>query len=397
MSREAGAEARAPEAAQPIDVAGWRARMPLFERLLPMNHCSKGPLTNRVQDALEAYLASWRERGMDWEGWVEEVARAKAAFAALIGAEADEIAVTGSVSMAANSVASALDFGGERNRIAVTGMEFPSVSHVWLSQRQAGAEIDRVPMEDGVVPLDAYGPAVGQRTLLVSAAHAHYRTGFTQDLAAVSERVHSEGALLFVDAYQSVGTRPIDVKAAGVDFLAAGCLKFLLGVSGIAFMYVAPHLIERLEPRVTGWFGRRDPFAFDPETVDWSHTAARFDVGTPPIPNAYASRAGMELLLEVGPERVRERTLELTDALIRGGRERGLELVGPADPALHNPTVAFRCPGGDAHAVEAAMRERGVLGSARGSVLRLAPHFYSTREDVDRSLEALAATIADAA
>lgn len=368
----------------------WRAQVPLLDRLIPMNNCSQGPLTHRVRQAMDDYFASWRQRGMDWEGWLEEVGKARARFATLIGAEPDEIAVTSSVSMAANVVASSLDFGAGRNRVAVTEMEFPSVSHVWLAQQKGGAEIDRIPMEAGEIAPDAYSRAVSEETLLVSAAHAFYRTGYTQNLATVAERVHESGALLFVDAYQSLGTRPIDVKEADVDFLAAGCLKFLLSMSGIAFLYVAPHLVESLEPHITGWFGRRDPFAFDPETLDWSSTASRFEVGTPPIPNAYAARAGMDIVLEVGPDRVRERTLQLARKLIRGGRERGLKVVGPEDAAKHNPTVAFLCPDGAAQEVEASLRERGVLGSARGSVLRLAPHFYSTGEDVERSLDALA-------
>lgn len=387
---EIGAET---QATSDVAVERWRGQMPLFDRLVPMNNCSQGPLTGRTRRAMDEYMASWRERGMDWYGWLEEVESAKDRFAALIGAEREEVAVTSSVSMAANSVASSLDFDSGRSRIAVSEIEFPSVAQVWRAQRRAGAEIDRIPLTNGKIDPASYGEAVDEETLLVSAAHAYYRTGYTQDLGAVAERVHESGALLFVDAYQSVGTRPIDVKEADVDFLAAGCLKFLLGMSGIAFLYVAPRLLERLEPRVTGWFGRSDPFAFDPDTVDWSPTAARFEVGTPPIPNAYVARAGMDIILEVGPENVRERTLRLADELIRGGRARGLEVAGPGDAVRHNPTVAFRCPGGDAHAVEDELREHGILGSARGSVLRLAPHFYSTLEDVERSLDALAASL----
>ena len=112
------------------------------------------------------------------------------------------------------------------------------------------------------------------------------------------------GALLFVDAYQTVGTRPIDVRALDVDFLAAGNLKFLMGVAGIAFLYVRAELIERLRPTLTGWFGRANPFAFDATLLDWAATARRFDTGTPPLINAYIARAGMDLVLEAGLEAI---------------------------------------------------------------------------------------------
>lgn len=373
------------------DLDACRERVPQLDHAIPMNACSQGPLTRRAEDALSEFVDSWRRRGMDWELWLGEVERARALFAKLIGAEPGEVALAGSVSSATNSVASALDFGGGRRTVAVTEAEFPSVAHCWLARRRDGARIEWIPMTGGEIRPEAYVRAVGRDTLVVSACHAYYENGFTQDLAAVADRVHDAGALLYVDAYQSVGTRPIDVKATDVDFLAAGCQKFLMGTSGIAFLYVAPRLVDRLEPRDTGWFGRRDPFAFDARTLDWAPDATRFDVGTPPVPSAFVARAGMEAIDGVGPAAIRAWTLRLGRHLARGGRERGLELAGPADPIRRNPTAAFRCPEGtDAAEAGARLRERGVIAAPRGDVVRLTPHFYSSTDDVETALDALA-------
>lgn len=374
-----------------FDLAAWRRRIPVLRRAVPMNACSQGPLTERAEEAMESFMDSWRRRSMDWERWLEEVERARDLFADLIGAEPEEVALASSVSAAANSVASALDFGGRRDAVAVTEAEFPSVAHVWLARRRDGARVEWIPARDGEIPLRAYERLVDEETLVVSACHAWYENGFTQDLEAVAERVHDAGSLLFVDAYQSVGTRPVDVKASDVDFLASGCQKFLMGTSGIAFLYVAPRLVDRLEPRDTGWFGRRDPFAFDPRTLDWAPDASRFEIGTPPVPSAYVARAGMEVVAEVGPEEIRAWTRRLGRRLVEGGRDRGLELAGPEDPALRNPTAAFRCPAGtEAAEVGERLRERGVIAAPRGRVVRLTPHFYSSPGDVDRALDALA-------
>lgn len=377
------------------DLGAWRARVPLLGRAVPMNACSQGPLTDRAAEALSDFTESWRRSGMDWERWLDEVARARGLFADLIGAEPGEVALAGSVSSATNSVASALDFDEGRRTVAVTEAEFPSVAHCWLSRRRDGARIEWIPLRGGGIEPEAYERAVDQETLIVSACHAYYENGFTQNLGAVADRVHDAGALLYVDAYQSVGTRPIDVKEAGVDFLAAGCQKFLMGTSGIAFLYVAPRLVDRLEPRDTGWFGRSDPFAFDPRTLDWAPDASRFDVGTPPVPSAYVARAGMEVIAEVGTDAIRAWTRRLGRLMARGGRERGLELAGPADPERRNPTAAFRCPDGtDAADVGARLRERGVIAAPRGDVVRLTPHFYSSTGDVERALDALAECMA---
>src|SRR5207302_1222624 len=125
--------------------------------------------------------------------------------------------------------------------------------------------------------------------------------------------------LLFVDAYQTLGSVPIDVRQAKVDLLAAGNLKFLMGAPGIAFLYVRRELIDRLEPLVTGWFGRANPFAFQTKRLDWAATASRFDAGTPPVINAYIARAGMEIIETVGPTKIRAWLEVLARRLIDGG------------------------------------------------------------------------------
>jgi selenocysteine lyase/cysteine desulfurase len=151
---------------------------------------------------------------------------------------------------------------------------------------------------------------------------------------------------------------------------------------------VRPEIVATLEPTLTGWFGRSDPFAFDNKTLDWSPTASRFDTGTPPLVNAYVARAGMAIVNEVGVSNIRSWLACLGQRLIDGGRSRGLTLHGTDDMSNKTSTTAFVVR--DAHAVEAAMRARGVLPAARGSVIRLAPHFYNTIEDVDRALDLLA-------
>jgi len=378
-----------------FDLSARRRQIPLFAAgTVPLNACSQAPLTLPVRAALERFLGSWNERGMDWEAWIAEVEAARQAFARLVGAEADEISVCSSVSEAAARVASALDFSGPRRRILASGAEFPTVGHTWLAHGRRGAEVEWVPVEEGeaeaVVPdLAAWERHLDERVVLVSACHAWYQNGGLQDVATIARRAHAHGALLFVDACQTAGILPIDVRELGVDFLAAGCLKYLMGTAGIAFLYVRRELAETLEPAATGWFGRRDPFAFRADRLDWAPGARRFDGGTPPLAPAFAARAGMELLEEIGIAAIEAWTGELSRHLLSGARERGLSVHGHGDPRLKTPATAIRA-GEEAHRVEARMRERGYLVSARGPVVRLAPHYYSERDDLDGALDALA-------
>ena len=325
---------------------------------------------------------------MDWDSWMGEVGLAKAEFAKLIGAQPSEIAVFSSVSEAASAVASAIRFDGERSKAVVSEAEFPTVAHVWLAQEARGAKLSWAGVREGMIDSAVYDRLIDDRTAVVSAAHGYYMNGFLQDSAPIAARAREAGALSFVDAYQTLGTIPIDVRALGIDFLASGNLKFLMGVPGIAFLYVRPEIIDRLHPTVTGWFGRANPFAFQAKSLDWSPTASRFDSGTPPVINAYIARAGMEIINAIGPVQIRDWLCTLGRRLIEGGQARGLTLHGLTDMTRKTVTTAFVVD--DSHAVEVAMRARGVIASARGEVIRLAPHFYSTLDDVDRSLDLLA-------
>jgi selenocysteine lyase/cysteine desulfurase len=365
-----------------------------------MNHCSQAPQTAATRAAAMRYLDSWNGSGMDWDAWIAEVEAARASFARLIGAEAGDVAVFSSVSHATAAVASCIDLLAERagrRVVALTEAEFPTVAHVWKAREARGTPLRWIPVdsEEHRVREEEVERALDDDVLLLSAAHGYYQSGALLDLDRIAAAARDAGVITYVDAYQSLGTAPLDVRALGVDMLASGNLKFLLGVPGIAFLYVRPEIAEQLEPAVTGWFGRADPFSFDPHRtrpLDWAPGARRFDAGTPPILPAYIARAGMDLLLDTGLEQVASWTRTLAGRLIDGGRARGLELMGPSDPVRRAPTVAFRVA--DSHGVEDALRRGGVIASARGPAIRIAPHYHSTATDVDRALDLLAETLA---
>lgn len=373
------------------DLDAVRAQIPLLRTHVLVNNCSHAPQSRPTRAAAEAYLTSWNESGMDWDLWIAEIEAARSEFAALLGGEAADVAVATSVSQATASVASGLAYDADRRSVVASAAEFPTVGHVWLAQERLGAEVRWVPVRDGRVLLEDYDAAIDERTLIVSACRSYYQTGFKQDTARIAEMAHANGALIFVDAYQTLGSEPFDAAASGADFVASGNLKFLMGIPGIAFLWVRPGLAERLRPAVTGWFGRRDPFAFEPARLDWAEGARRLDVGTPPVLPAYVARAGMRWLREVGLEAIGAWTTHLGQRCIEGARERGLTVLGPTAPAQKAPTTAIAC--NDSHAIEWALREHGIIASARGPAIRVAPHFYNTVEEVDRALDALATEI----
>lgn len=369
----------------------WQAEFPSLARTIHVANCSHGPQARRVRGALDAYLDSWLAKGMDWESWIDEIDAAKQAFARLIGARPAEVALSTSASAAVASVASALAAGGARRRVVTTEAEFPTVGHVWLAHARYGLEVEFIPVRDGAIELAAYEDIVDERTLIVSATHVYYKTGFKQDVKRIAEIAHRAGAKLLVDAYQSLGTCQLDVAELDIDILVSGNQKYLLGVPGIAFLYVKEDLVEHLEPSFTGWFGRVDPFAFDPKTLDYAADARRLETGTPPVFAAAAARAGMELIEQADPRRIGARIDQLSAHAIAAAAERGLEYSGPRDVQRKGATTAIRVP--EPHTIEETLKERGVIASARGDVIRIAPHFFTTIGDIDHTLDELRSTL----
>lgn len=377
-----------------FDLDRIRSEIPALERTIPMNACSQTPLTASARRAAAAFLDSWDRSVMDWNRWLEEVEGARRTFAELIGAAPEEVAIFSSVSHAASAVASCLDLlAARRNRrvIAATDAEFPSVGHVWSAQVRRGLELRWIPVRAGCVRSEDLLDRLDDEVLLLSATHAYFITGALLDLDLAVQAARDAGAITFVDAYQSLGAIPVNVRQCGVDMLASGSLKFLMGTPGIAFLYVRRDLADELEPAVTGWFGRADPMAFDPRRLDWAAGARRFDGGTPPILPAAIANAGMRLLIETGLEDIRDWTMTLAGRLSEGGAALGFQQFGPRDPAQRSPVTAFHAGGvpGGADAVEERLRDRGIIATARGEVIRLAPHFFNSIEDVDRTLGAL--------
>jgi selenocysteine lyase/cysteine desulfurase len=367
--------------------ARCRGRFPIFERLVYLNSCSQGALSDAVRLAYESYLTSWDEHGAPWEYWVERAEAARAAFARLVGGEPDEVAVTTSISAGVGAVASALRFD-ERPRVVVTDFEFPTIGQIWHAQELRGAEVVHVAPEGDEIPLERLEEAIDERTALVSITAVCYRNGSRLPVREVAEVAHARGALVLLDAYQSAGTYPIDVRALGVDLLAAGVLKYLLGSAGLAFLWCRRDLVEELLPTQTGWFADRDIFAMDIHDYSPSPTARRFESGTPPVPAIYAGIAGIELMEEIGIAATRAHVNGLNEQLIAGVDDLGGVVATPRAAERRGSLVCIRST--DAPALVEALAADGIVTSERDGNLRVSAHAYNVAEDVDALLAALA-------
>jgi selenocysteine lyase/cysteine desulfurase len=366
--------------------AGLRAQFPVFRHKIYLNSCSQGALSDAVREGFQELLATWDEGGSPWDIWIEQYEAARRAFAGMIGAEAEEIAVVSSVSAGINSIASSLDFG-TRDTVVMGEFEFPTMGHIWLAQQRRGAKVEFLAAKGERLPADSYARAINRKTLIVPVTGVCFMNGFRSQVQEIVQAAHANGALSMLDDYQDCGTRPIDVKALGVDFYTAGTLKYLLGPPGVAFLYVRKELIDSLIPTVSGWFAQANPFAFDTTHFNPAPSARRFEAGTPPIPSLYGCLPGIGLLREIGLAAVASHVKKLACALTKGAQALGFGVKTPPDTV--GPLVVLQCR--DADGLVAKLAARDIIVSSRRDGLRVSFHVYNTLEDVDVLLHELQA------
>jgi selenocysteine lyase/cysteine desulfurase len=259
------------------------------------------------------------------------------------------------------------------------------MGHVWLAQRVRGAEVNFVKAEGNCIPAVNYERAIDRNTLIVPLTHVCFKNGFRSEVNAIKRIAHNSGALVMLDDYQDCGTRPVDVKALDLDFFVTGTLKYLLGPPGLAFMYVRKELISSLVPTVTGWFAQANPFAFDPQRIDLSPTARRFESGSPSVPNVYAAVPGFRLLQEIGMENVAAHIKSLAQSLLSCASDLDIRAKTPADSA--GPLVVLQCK--DSTSLVQKLAESGIVASNRHDGLRISFHVYNTMDDVEAVVEVL--------
>lgn len=349
-----------------LSPARFRAQFPAMGEQIHLAGCSLGARSTAVQAALDRMVGMLDDGAGAWDAYEREAERARRGFAALIGADPSQIALVPNASTGAYQIVSTLSLA-ERDVIVTSEEEFPSVAHVWQAQRRRGARVRFA---------DSFAAGFDARTALVSVPLVTFARGAVMPVGDIAEVAHRAGAPVFVDAYQAAGVLPIDVQELDCDYLVTGASKYLLGLPGIAFLYA--RVPTELDPVLTGWFGRVNPFAFDPRGLDFPPTARRFEIGTPAVPAVYAANAGLGLLDALDAQDVARHVAALTALCAESLTDRGEVVISPDVRGAH---VALA--DGDPQRLAAWLAARGIRVSPRGSLLRLAFHYYNSEEDVE--------------
>jgi len=380
----------APVAIEHPDLVAYRSEFPILQRKIYLNSCSLGALSKRSMQGMAQFMEMWNEWGAHawYELWMGEIAQARQKFAAIIGAQVHEVAIAPSVSVALSSIATALDYS-KRNNVVMTDMDFPTLAYQWLVKERLGVECRFVESPDRIhTPPELFEGQVDNKTALVATSRVFFTSGYIQDVRAVADIAHKHGAYVLIDDYQGTGQIPIDVIKMDIDFLVTGTLKWLMGGPGLAFVYIREGLIPQLQPTITGWFGHREQFMFKTREFEFRDDAARVEMGTPAVPTVYTANGGLDIVREIGVERICERTRFLTNDLIARARERGWTIRAPQEPEHRSSIVmlAFERP----EEIVKALVARKIITDFRPGLLRVSPYFYNTIEENAIVIDAIA-------
>ena len=358
-----------------------RAEFPILARRTYLNSCSLGALSQRALGRVAQFHEEWHSFGASawYEIWLGRLAELRARVAGMLNAEEREIALAASVSAALTVIGSTLDYA-RRPRVVVGELDFPTLAYQWLARRDV--EVVIVRSDDGAtIDPQRFADAVDDRTALLATSHVYYTTGAIQDLRALADIAHARGALFLVDAYQSAGQVPCDVRAADADIFIAGPLKWLMGGPGLSYLYVRDALIRSLEPQCAGWFGAREQFAFDTTHFEFRDDARRFELGTPALPTVHAALGAQELVDEIGIPAIRTRNAALTEMLIERVRADGFEVRCATRPEDRSAIVMVAHQ--DPARMVAQLAERNIIVDHRPGYVRISPHFYNTEEEIE--------------
>ncbi len=383
---------------------GWlskaRSLIPITESKIYFDNAGAGPLSKPVLDAINRFTSIWAEHGEPWDEVLEHIVEARRLFSYMIGVGLEEVAAVPGVTYGFNALLASIRFPPGSNVVAGP-YNFPTTYYSLHALRRRGLVREvRIAQGNGAgASIDEWERVIDDKTVLVVADHVSWITGYREDLKALAEITHRHGAILVTDAFHSVGVIPVDVGSLGVDVLLTGSYKWLMGPHGAGFTYVSRELIGELDPLLSGWMAIEDSVVarmergenlferpFETGRLEPARDARILEWGTWPAIAFEGLLASMKMLQEYrAPERYSSHTEKLVNRLMDGIEALGFELITPRDRKAGIVVFRHRNP----YELAGKLAKYSIIVSPRPGKIRISPHYYNTREEVEAFLEAL--------
>jgi len=372
-----------------MDIDAIRQEAPVTRHHNFLDHAAVAPLCGRAAAAMCRYVEEASEHGYARGQLYPEAKRVRQSAAKLLNCHAEEVTFVKNTSEGLSYVANGLQWSRGDN-VVTTAVEFPANIYPWMHLRQFGVTMKMVPEDHGRIPVEHLIELIDERTRVLTVSSVQFGSGHRSDLAALGTACQERGVLFCVDAIQSLGCIPIDVRALKIDFLSADGHKWLLGPEGAGIFYCRHELLGLLRPSSVGWLGFKNAMDFGRFQYEFRDDARRFDGGSYNLAGIWGLGAAIDWLLEVGVAKIWERVQLLTDRLVEGLTDKGYRVVSVRTPEESSGIVAFVSGTHDHHRIvnHLAQEYRTVIATRLGR-LRVSPHFYNTEEEIDQLVEHL--------
>ena len=376
-----------------MEVSEIRELFPyLNESKIYFNHASIAPLPLNVSKIIERYVKERSEESINnYKQFLLTETRAKKKLAQLLNATSSHITWSTNVGTAMSMLVQGLDWH-EGDEIILNDIEFPSNVYPFLNLQNKGVEVKFLKTEKGRIKIEDFEKAITSKTKLVSVSLVQFLSGFQVNLKKLSELCRKRGVLLAVDAIQAAGNVKIDLQETPVDYLSGGTQKWLLGLQGLAYIYIGENLLSKLHPTILGWQSVENPWDLLNYDLNFPNDARKFQSGTTNALGIFALNKSLEIFLNFGLENVYSRVKENTNYIFKKLLGIGIEplLYGLSEENL-SAIVTFEIE--DAERIKAELAKQKIIVEIREGKIRVSPHFYNTKEEIDRFIEKLSGII----
>jgi cysteine desulfurase/selenocysteine lyase len=375
------------------DPATRQRLFPITKSKIFMAHAAVTALAGPVVEAMREHIQTYSADVPDYSETLLLIKQTREAAARMLNASPDEIALLGPTSLGLSLFANGIRWEPGDEIICYLD-DYPANVYPWLNLREQGVQIRYIePAQLGELSAETLEHLLTPKTRLVALASCSFITGFRIDIQAIGKLLRDRGILFSLDAIQTLGAFPTTVEY--VDFLSADAHKWLLGPAAIGVVYVRRECFDLCRPTLLGSWNVKAPGFIAQDRIEFYDTAQRYEPGILNLPGIAGMKAGIDLLLGIGIEKIADRIQEIRARLLDGTKKLGFEILGPSDqPAHHSGIVTMTHPGRDLTALFKHLAENQVVCSQRQDrqgkqYLRFSPHFYNTEDEVDRVLELL--------
>lgn len=371
-----------------------RQLFPITRHYIYLNHAAVAPLPQPSADAMHRLIEEVAQTGsVRWSAWMAEVEHTRAKVACLVTARPEEIAFLGNTSEGISAIANGLSWQPGDN-VVTCASEFPANVYPWMRLARYGVQVRMAPERDGRIDVEELLALVDDRTRVIAVSYVQFASGFRMDLERLGDFCRRRGIFFFVDAIQGLGVHPFDVRRYRIDAFAADGHKWLLGPESAAVLFLAEHAWEKVRPTVVGWMSVKNwDRVLSSETLsyrlDYHDSARRFEYGTLNAVGLAGLGASLDLLLAVGIETIDRHVLDLGTFVCQAAQSKGYRVVSSRRPGEASAIVCLVHPRIPAEDVVRRLEKERIIVSARCGRVRIAPHLYNTREDMEALIAAL--------